>query len=242
MEFLMIIFINIIIASFYTLVSIIISKLFKVITVTRISIATSVAIVLSLILPLAYAGLLLVYVIMPVIIAVAVDRKHSATQVLLLICYFCIINFLIILPNLGAASDKARRISCCSNLKQLGICLMIYADDNKGHFPDKDGDAGLEMLRQQDYLTDYDVYLCPSTSDLAPKSGSVKSSYIYHGGLTTAAPEKTILMEDKPGNHKGYHNYLYCGMWVKGIKDPNYHDPSKDIVIKRLFRLLGWLR
>ena len=68
----------------------------------------------------------------------------------------------------------------------------------------------------------------------------MKSSYIYYGGLTTASPEKTILAQDRPGNHKGYSNYLYCGMWVKGISDPNYRDPAKEPMIKRLFRLFGW--
>jgi hypothetical protein len=62
---------------------------------------------------------------------------------------------------------------------------------------------------QRNYLIDYNVYLCPSTSNSAPNSGPVKSSYIYHGGLTTSMPETTILMEDKRGNHKGYHKYYF---------------------------------
>ena len=95
--------------------------------------------------------------------------------------------------------EYSQRISCASNLKIIGTYLYMYAEDNNGHFPDKDGDAGLDMLRQQDYLTDYYVYLCPSTSDSVSKSGLVKSSYIYHGGLTTSAPENTILAKDKPG-------------------------------------------
>ena len=172
-------------------------------------------------------------------------KAYTKTLRLLELLIFIVVIVLILgifVPRLEHQPIPMSHINCMSNLKQLGTALYTYASVNNDYFPDRDGDAGLDMLRQQNYLTDYGIYLCPATSDSTPKSGLVKSSYIYHGGLTTSAPEKTILMEDKPGNHKGYRNYLYCNGAVKGIKDPNYHDPSKDIVIKYLFRLLGWLR
>ncbi|MCF6177036.1 MAG: prepilin-type N-terminal cleavage/methylation domain-containing protein [Victivallaceae bacterium] len=38
-----------------------------------------------------------------------------------------------LLPALNAARDKARAISCASNLKQLGTVFLMYADDNNGN-------------------------------------------------------------------------------------------------------------
>jgi len=36
-----------------------------------------------------------------------------------------------LLPALSKARDKARTISCVSNLKQVGISVLLYADDNE---------------------------------------------------------------------------------------------------------------
>jgi prepilin-type N-terminal cleavage/methylation domain-containing protein/prepilin-type processing-associated H-X9-DG protein len=41
----------------------------------------------------------------------------------------------ILLPALGKARDSANRAACGSNLHQIGLMLLIYAQDNKGSFP-----------------------------------------------------------------------------------------------------------
>ncbi len=242
MAFLVIIFVDILLGIFVATIFTPICYTFKEITLRKVLLAISVTVFILLVLTLTIAKLFIVLIVIPTIFAICIGNNHQKVKLISLSVYFSTLFFYLLMSNISEPREKSRRISCMSNLKQLGTCLYMYAEANNGHFPDRDGDAGLDMLRQQNYLTDYDTYLCPSTSDSAPKSGSVKSSYIYYGGFTTAAPEKTILMEDKPGNHKDYRNYLYCGMWVQGLKDPNYHDPSKDIVIKYLLRLLGWLR
>ena len=40
-----------------------------------------------------------------------------------------------LLPALSKAKEKAKQISCVSNLKQLGIALTMYVDDNGGNYP-----------------------------------------------------------------------------------------------------------
>ncbi len=42
----------------------------------------------------------------------------------------------LLLPALGAAKDKALRISCANNEHELGIALLILADDNNNMLPD----------------------------------------------------------------------------------------------------------
>jgi len=41
----------------------------------------------------------------------------------------------ILLPALGTAREKSRRIGCMSNLKQIGLALKQYALDYSDKFP-----------------------------------------------------------------------------------------------------------
>ena len=41
----------------------------------------------------------------------------------------------ILLPSLAKAKDAANRIACASNLRQLGLATLMYANDNKGSMP-----------------------------------------------------------------------------------------------------------
>ena len=40
-----------------------------------------------------------------------------------------------LLPALSLAKEKARRALCQSALRQLGLALHMYADDNNDRFP-----------------------------------------------------------------------------------------------------------
>ena len=125
------------------------------------------------------------------------------------------------LPALNAAREKARVISCASNLKQIGLALAQYAVDSQDNFPVEDNAAGLSELVKKNYLKDLQIFVCPSTSLRPAANGQLTDmncSYIYFGGFGSANSGQNIpLAFEKPRNHRNSVNVLFSDFHVSNF-------------------------
>ncbi len=62
-------------------------------------------------------------------------KKHFTLIELLVVIAIIAILAAMLLPALAKARAKARSISCVSNLKQVGLCAAMYANDNNTILP-----------------------------------------------------------------------------------------------------------
>lgn len=73
----------------------------------------------------------------------------------------------LLLPALATAKERAKRISCLNNIRQLGLALNMYATDRDDTYPDRsEADRWPDVILEE-YLNT-NLLLCPTDSQNPP--------------------------------------------------------------------------
>src|SRR5512137_1037150 len=73
-----------------------------------------------------------------------------------------------LLPALGKAKESGKKANCLSNLRQMGLGMLMYAEDNKGLIPHGNEPPWWRVFtpelggRRTNDFARVKVYLCPS--------------------------------------------------------------------------------
>ncbi|MDB6019639.1 MAG: N-terminal cleavage protein [Pedosphaera sp.] len=134
-----------------------------------------------------------------------------------------------LLPALGRAKETARRIQCVNNLRQLGMSLKMYGDNNQGVFPARsNGGQGRWPSSLLDEYRNTNILVCASD----PKPISTGSDPV---NLPADSAQRSYMIN-------GWNDYFYdtlsptdwtayiSGTFAQGMKEMEIKYPSDTIV------------
>ena len=159
------------------------------------------------------------------------NRGFTLIELLVVIAIIAILAS-ILFPVFGRARENARRTSCLSNMKQIGLGIVQYTQDYDEMYMVSQGNTNNYALsRIGPYTKSDQIFVCPSATSgftdilRSTGTGTTRNSYYvtgsgtpggatYNWGLfgtpavsiaSVTAPSETIMMSEQSDNSSDWH-------------------------------------
>jgi prepilin-type N-terminal cleavage/methylation domain-containing protein/prepilin-type processing-associated H-X9-DG protein len=160
------------------------------------------------------------------------SRGFTLIELLVVIAIIAVLAALLT-PSLRTAREAARKTVCLSNLHQIGVGALLYANEHEAYAPYRHtyvwpNDAKMQFWRWQSGVRNYqEGFFSPYISSLDKLSvcpSHTKIEDVYYGNPVSTDPQYSYALN------------LAMGSWVGGgsftlppLKEANVEQPSRTV-------------